>query len=94
MAEAVQHVQEALDVINGLENQVDTHLQNLLSGWKGPASKQFAGVLEQWLLDFHDIRTQLETMVTSLHGTQKNYSTTEQNEQQAINQLSKLLNHK
>jgi WXG100 family type VII secretion target len=94
MATAVQQVQDAAGVINGLENQVDTHLTNLVSGWKGAASDRFAKLLEQWLLDFRDIRTQLETMVDKLGGTQKNYQVTEQDEQQGLNQLAGLLNHR
>jgi WXG100 family type VII secretion target len=94
MGTAAQHVQDAVEVINGLENQVDTHLQNLLSGWKGAASTQFAKLLNEWLLDFRDIRTQLQTMVEKLHVTQRHYQTTEQDERDALNQLSALLNKK
>jgi WXG100 family type VII secretion target len=94
MTQAVQQVQAATETINGLENQVDTHLINLLSGWKGAASDRFATLLQEWLLDFRDIRQQLETMNEKLGGTQKTYQSTEQDEQQALSALSSVLNHR
>jgi WXG100 family type VII secretion target len=94
MGVAARHVQDAVEVINGLENQVDTHLTNLLSGWKGDASTRFANLLTEWLTDFRDIRGQLQTMVEKLHGTQRQYRLTEQEEQDGLNRLSGLLNRK
>jgi WXG100 family type VII secretion target len=94
MGRAAQQVRDATEVINGLENQVDTHLANLLGGWKGEASTKFAGLLNEWLLDFRNIRQQLETMVEKLHGTAQQYQVTEQDEQAGLNQLSAVLNRR
>jgi len=94
MGQAAQKVEDAATVINGLENQVDTHLANLLSGWQGAASRRFETLLRTWLLDFQDIRKQLQIMSEKLGATGQSYAATEQNEEQAINQLSALLNRR
>jgi WXG100 family type VII secretion target len=94
MGKAAQKVADATNVINGLENQVDSHLTNLLSGWKGDASAAFERLLRTWLLDFQDIRKQLGIVAEKLGGTHQSYAATEQQEHEAINRLNGLLNYK
>ncbi len=93
MAKAAEKVSEATDVINTLETQVDTHLTNLLSGWRGDASASFERLLRTWLLDFQDIRKQLGIVAEKLGATHQTYAATEQHEQEAINRLNGLLNY-
>jgi WXG100 family type VII secretion target len=93
MGVAAQKVSDTTDVITGLENQVDSHLQSLLAGWKGDASFAFERLLIQWLQDFRQIRDQLDNIYLKLTGTQKSYQANEQAETDAINQLSSMLNH-
>ena len=94
MAQAAQKVEDATNVINGLETQIDTHLNNLLGGWKSGASAAFERLLRQWLLDFQDIRKQLGIVAEKLGGTSQQYAATEALEQEAINRLNGLLNYK
>jgi WXG100 family type VII secretion target len=94
MGKAAQKVADATNVIAGLETRVDTHLTNLISGWKGDASAAFERLLRTWLLDFQDIRKQLGIVADKLGGTQRSYAATEQYEQDAINRLNSLLNYK
>lgn len=94
MSVAAQKVDDATNVINGLETQIDTHLANLLSGWRSGASAAFERLLREWLLDFQDIRKQLGIVSEKLGGTSQSYAATETLEQEAINRLNGLLNYK
>jgi WXG100 family type VII secretion target len=91
MAQAATEVEEKANIIKGLQNTLDSHKAELMSGWKGQAAMTFAQVHEEFNRDFTQVINALQDMHEALVHTRIQYETREQEAQQAASEVQKLL---
>lgn len=91
MAQAAQEVDEKANIIKGLQNTLASHKAELMSGWKGEAAMTFNQVDEEFNKDFTQVINALQDMHEALVHTRIQYESREQESQQAVSEVQKLL---
>lgn len=91
MAQAAQEVDEKANIIKGLQNTLAGHKAELMSGWKGEAAMTFNQVDEEFNKDFTQVINALQDMHEALVHTRIQYESREQESQQAVSEVQKLL---
>jgi|SRR4051794_25501111 WXG100 family type VII secretion target len=91
MGLAAQEIEEKANIIKGLQNTLESHKGELMSGWKGVAAMTFSQVHEEFNQDFTKVINALQGMHESLVHTKIQYETKEQESQQAASEVQRLL---
>jgi len=93
MAQAAQKIDDSASTIQGLRTRLQGHKASVLAGWEGQASQAFGRVFESFDQDFAKVLKALEGIHEKLVHTRIKYEGTEQEQTQAANAISSLLNH-
>jgi WXG100 family type VII secretion target len=91
MAQAAQEVEEKANIVKGLQNTLESHKGELMSGWKGVAAMTFSQVHEEFNRDFTQVINALQGMHESLVHTKIQYEAKEQESQEAASEVQRLL---
>jgi WXG100 family type VII secretion target len=91
MGQAAQEVEEKANIIKGLQNTLESHKAELMSGWSGTASMKFSQVHEEFNRDFTQVINALQGMHESLVHTKIQYETKEQESEEAASEVQRLL---
>src|SRR4051794_34758848 len=91
MGQAAQHIEEKANIIKGLQNTLDSHRGELMSGWKGEAAMTFNQVHEEFNKDFTRVINALQGMHESLVHTKITYEAKEQESREAASEVQRLL---
>jgi WXG100 family type VII secretion target len=92
MAIAAQRVDHAASTIKGLQVRLQGQKAQVLGGWRGNASIAFDRVFTDFDGEFTKILAALEGIHEKLVHTRIQYETTEQEQTDAANAISSLLN--
>ena len=93
MARAAQKIDESASTIQGLRTRLQGQKASVLGGWEGNAAQAFSRVFESFDQDFAKVLKALEGMHEKLVHTRIKYEAAEQEQEQAANAISSLLNH-
>lgn len=91
MGVAAQEVQDKANTIQGLRNQLQGHKAEVRSGWDGNAAMTFEQVFAEFDSDFSQVIQALGTMHEHLSHTKIHYEAREQESQQAVSEVQRLL---
>ena len=91
MGQAASEVEDKANVVKGLQNTLETHKSELMSGWKGVAAMTFSQVHDEFNQDFTQVITALQGMYESLAHTKIHYEKKEQESQEAATEVQRLL---
>jgi ESAT-6 family protein len=91
MGQAAQQVQEKANIIKGLQNTLDSHKSDLMSGWGGEAAMTFNQVHEEFNKDFTKVINALQGMHESLVHTKIHYESKEQESREGVSEVQRLL---
>jgi WXG100 family type VII secretion target len=92
MALAAGNIDDSANLIRGLQIQIEGHKNEMRAGWEGNASMAFEQVFERFNTDFSNVLKAMDSMHEALVQTQINYTSKEQDAQEAVNRINQMLN--
>jgi WXG100 family type VII secretion target len=93
MAQAAQKLDDAANVVKGIQSQLHGHKAQLRSNWEGSAAMAFDRVFQAFDEDFTKVLTAMQGMHEKLVHTRIKYESAEQEQEAAVNKISALLNN-
>lgn len=93
MARAAQKIDESASTIQGLRTRLQGHKASVLGGWEGNAAQAFGRVFDAFDQDFAKVLQALEGIHEKLVQTKIKYESAEEQQTDAANAISSLLNH-
>jgi WXG100 family type VII secretion target len=91
MRQAAGEIGEKANIIKGLQNTLESHKAELMSGWGGDASMTFQSVHDEFNQDFTKVINALEGMHESLTHTAIHFESKEQESREAASEVQRLL---
>lgn len=93
MAQAAQKLDDAANVVKGIQLRLHGHKGDLRANWEGIAASAFDRVFQQFDEDFSKVLTAMQNMHEKLVQTKIKYESAEQEQEAAVNRISALLNN-
>lgn len=92
MAKAAVDVDNAGQVLAGIQGRVQQAVAATSGGYQSQAASLFRSVMDQWNGDFGTIISGLERIHEALTQTQRQYVASADQDRQSVNQIASLLN--
>lgn len=92
MRQAAGEINDKANIIKGLQNTLEGHKQELMSGWGGVAALTFQQVHDEFNQDFTKVINALQGMHESLTSTAITFESKEQENREAASEVQRLLN--
>ncbi|WP_278045276.1 WXG100 family type VII secretion target [Actinomadura roseirufa] len=92
MQQASTRIEESAGVVKGLQDRLEGHKAELMSGWESTAAVSFSKIFNEFQTDMTNVRAALEGMHEKLAHTKIVYEATEQEQNDAVNKINALLN--
>lgn len=93
MNTAAGHVDNAGQELSGLRNALETAVQGSTAGWQTTAADAYRSLMDQWIVEFQQMVTDLQTIHEKLVGTQVQYTGAIQAEHDNVSRLAALLSN-
>jgi len=87
MAQAAQQVDSAVNEIRGLQNQLASSHDSLMSGWQGAAASTFTSAFTSFNTDFNKVIQALDNLGLKLRQSGANYATIEESNKASANKI-------
>ena len=90
--DAANHVLQVRDEVISDINRLHREVETLSGAWKGAAAGAFGNLMAQWATDETKLRNAMTAIAELLDKTSVQYSTTEQDQHDAIQRVMGALN--
>ncbi|GAA2426927.1 hypothetical protein GCM10010191_44460 [Actinomadura vinacea] len=93
MRQAAQRIERSMGVIKGLRGRLESQKGQMMTGWEGPAARNFDSLSNDYLGRLNDVSQRLNAIHGKLTENMKDYERSEQQQQEEVGKIASIINH-